>query len=79
MVQPGLDDQLKGRKACIKTYEQFMAHSVVEKCKESEHSIESWRSVAVASYRFNISYETRGKKYHDGSRDVFVLVRDRSR
>ena len=79
IVQPGFEGRVRGRRACVRSYEQFMAHSTVRKYKESRYEVNSWSNTAVATYHFDIEYKTRGKEYHDTGREIFVLVRDTGR
>lgn len=75
MVQPSFSTQLKGRRACVRSYQGFMATSTVERYRESRYRVQCFGNTAVAVYHFDIVYSTRGKHYHDTGWDIFVLVR----
>ncbi len=75
MVQPGFNTQLKGRRACVKSYQGFMSTSTVQRYKESRYRVHSFGNTAVVAYHFDIVYRTRGKRYHDKGWDIFVMAR----
>ncbi len=75
MVQPGFNTQLKGRRACVRSYQEFMATSTVERYRESRYRVHCFDNTAIAAYHFDIVYKTGGKHYYDTGWDIFVLVR----
>ena len=79
ILSPDTGKLVRGREACVKSYEQFMASSKVHRYKESRFQISTWRDAAVVSYHFEISYEWNGKIATDLGRDIFLLVRNGSR
>jgi len=86
MAQPGFEERLVGRQACIESYEDFVRHASIHSYAESQTIIDLMGDTAVASYRFAIDYELGGKDYHEVGHDyhevghdLFVLARSAGR
>ncbi len=75
MVKPGLSDRVEGRDACIKTYEDFIAHATIREYRESEATVDLFGDTAVAIYQFHMLYEMTGETFRESGRDLFVFAR----
>ena len=75
MVQPGFQERLMGREACIESYREFASHAVIHSYEEDEATVDLRGDTAIASYRYAMEYEMGGELYHDAGHDVFVLMR----
>ena len=78
MKGPGMKDLIRGRRAFIESYVQFMQRSKVTDYAESGHSVECWGNTAVATYDWTMAYEQDGKTNHDSGQDMFVFRRSGS-
>lgn len=78
-VQPGFAARTEGRDAAIRGYMEFVASAVVHAYAESELTVDLLGHTAVASYRFEIAYETEGKRVVESGRDLFVFDRSGTR
>jgi Domain of unknown function (DUF4440) len=79
MAQPGFEERLVGRQACIESYEDFARHASTHSYAESQTIIDVMGDTAVASYHFAIDYELGGKDYHEVGHDLFVFARSAGR
>ena len=75
MKGPGLKEYAKGRQAFIESYAQFMEKSHVTEYAESNHVINTWGNVAVATYDWTMTYEQKGQTKTDKGNDMFVFHR----
>ncbi|MGA2667345.1 MAG: nuclear transport factor 2 family protein [Ignavibacteria bacterium] len=74
IVGTDLHPLAKGRDACIKSYKDFVSEAVVHEYKESDPVIDIFDDTAVAGYKFDITYEMKGKTYIEDGRDLFVFI-----
>jgi len=75
-VMPDFQGRVVGRDRCTKSYQDFVDQGRVFDLKQSDPAIDVFGNSAVASYRFEISYEINGQLVEEAGRDLFVLVRD---
>ncbi|HEX8037485.1 MAG TPA: nuclear transport factor 2 family protein [Ktedonobacterales bacterium] len=75
IVQPGFEEQVVGREACVESYREFASHAAIRQYDEGEVTVDVRGDTAIASYRYAIEYEMDGETYHDAGHDVFVLMR----
>jgi len=75
MKGPGLKEYANGRRAFIESYEQFAAKSRIADYIESNHAINTWGNVAVATYDWTMTYEQKGQTKTDKGSDMFVFHR----
>ena len=75
MKGPGLKEYAKGRQAFIESYAQFMAGSHILEYAESNHTINTWGNVAVATYDWTMTFEQKGQTKTDKGNDMFVFHR----
>jgi len=78
-VHPGFRGRVEGRTGCVNTYREFMSSAKLVDYSESDGTVDVWGATAVATYRFDMSYEMNGKSHHETGRDLFVFVREDSR
>jgi len=78
-VQPGFKGRVEGRTGCVNTYREFMSSAKVVDYSESDPAVDVWGATAVATYRFEISWEMNGKSHRQAGRDLFVFLREDSR
>ncbi len=74
IVQPGFEQRLVGRQACVESYRAFASQAAIGRYDEGEVTVEVRGDTAIASYRYVIEYEIDGETYHDVGHDVFVLM-----
>jgi ketosteroid isomerase-like protein len=79
MRGPGLKEAARGREAAIQSYLQFMAQSNVIGYAESNHAVDMWGDIAVATCDWVITYEQKGQTKTDKGNDMFVFSRSGSR
>jgi hypothetical protein len=75
MKGPGLKEYAKGRQAFVQSYVQFMAQSKVIEYAESNHAINIWGDIAVATYDWAMTYEQKGETKSEKGQDMFVFAR----
>ena len=78
MKGPGLKELVRGRQATIQSYVQFMAQSKIIEYSETNHAVDSWGDVAVATYDWTMTYEQKGQTSTDKGQDMFVFTRTNS-
>jgi len=66
----------EGRDACIASYQEFLTQATIGWFQDHEWQVDLNGNVAVASYRFEISYEMGGTMLSEGGRDIWVLRLD---
>lgn len=78
-VPPALRQRVRGRKACIRTYQDFVQQATVSSFTEREPTVDVFGDTAVVSYRFSINYQRHGKSYLGAGGEIFVFVREGDR
>jgi uncharacterized protein (TIGR02246 family) len=76
LVAPGFQERLEGRAAFVQSYREFMESATITKYKESPPAIDVWGDTAVASYRWEMSWNAAGTSNHEAGHDIFVLRRE---
>jgi uncharacterized protein (TIGR02246 family) len=76
IVAPGLQAMRKGREACVRSYQEFIAAAVVHEYNEREPTIDLWANTAVAVYGWEIVYEINGQLSRESGQDLFVFARE---
>ena len=79
MAQPGFEERLVGRQACIESYEDFARRASIQSYEETQTTIDIMGDTAVASYHFVLDYEMGGNKHHEIGHDLFVFARSAGR
>lgn len=73
MKGPGLKELVRGRQAIIQSYVQFMGQSRVVEHIESNHAVDVWGDVAVATYDWAMTYEQKGETNTEHGHDMFAF------
>jgi len=73
MRGPGLKELVRGRKAFVRSYVEFMGKSKVVEYAESAHAVDVWGEVAAATYDWSMTYEQHGQKNTDKGQDMFIF------
>jgi len=79
IAQPGRGQAGKGKQACVDSFRSFVDRAVVRGFEESDHQIDIWGETAVASYRFDVTYEMNGQDHRDSGIDVYVFIQQYGR
>ncbi|MGH2374379.1 MAG: YybH family protein [bacterium] len=79
IVAPRFQGIERGREACVRSYKEFTSQARTHEYVESDAAIEQWDDTAVATYRYDITYEMDGTVYRESGWDVFVFRRDNER
>lgn len=74
IVSPELKVMGKGREECIKSYTDFINQATINEYKESEPEIYVWGNTAIASYKYDIAWEMKGKSFKEPGQDLFVFT-----
>jgi len=75
MVAPGVSAHIKGREACLKSFEDFMCRAQVHDFRESETRVDHWVETAITSFRWDVTYTLDGRRLDEAGRDVWVWIR----
>ncbi len=78
IVQPGFEERLVGRHACIESYREFASHAAIHSYEEGEATVDVRGDTAIASHHYALEYEMDGEIYHDLGHDVVVFMRGES-
>ncbi len=73
---PGFQSAIKGKSDCVKHYEDFSAHTNIKNIKDSEYVINIWDKTAVASYKFDIEFETDGEIRKESGYELYTFLRE---
>jgi hypothetical protein len=76
MVLPGFGASIVGREAFLQSFEEFLRQAVVREFQESEIEAVVWGATAVATFRFDVTYELNGREYRDAGLEIWVFSRD---
>jgi ketosteroid isomerase-like protein len=76
IVDPNQHPLSSGSQACIDSYKEFIDNAIVHEYKESNPVIHIFGDTAIASYRFDINYDMKGKNYIESGRDLFALNKE---
>ena len=72
--KPGQERRGCGKQACLDSYKSFVDRAVVRGFEASDHQIDVWDDTAVASYRFEISYQMNGQDHRDTGIELYVFI-----
>ncbi|MGO9831244.1 MAG: YybH family protein [Myxococcaceae bacterium] len=78
-VRPGFAGRAEGRAACVATYDEFLSSALVLRYEETEPSVDLFGDTAVASFRWEMAWETGGQRSEESGHDLYVLVRSEGR
>jgi hypothetical protein len=75
LVAPGFRVRVVGRLACVETYREFLERATVLEYRQGELSVDVWARTAIATYRWEMAWETAGTSNREIGHDVFVFQR----
>jgi ketosteroid isomerase-like protein len=76
---PALQELCRGRAACVKSYEEFLAEAKVLDYKEERPAVDVFSRSAVVVCPWQITYELAGKQSHEKGHDTLVFTRETGR
>jgi hypothetical protein len=76
IVGPDYQELSRGRVACVKSYADFLSHAKVIDHHEGEPAIDVWGSMAIATYRWKMSYDLSGLRYREKGHDTFAFINE---
>jgi hypothetical protein len=76
IVGPDFQTLGRGREACVRSYQEFIAAAVVHEYNEREPTIDVWANTAIAAYGWEIAYELNGQLSRESGQDLFVFARE---
>lgn len=75
---PGLQVSIKGNRNCIKHHEDFLTHTKVKSFKDSEYVVNVWGNTAVASYKFDIEFESDEETRKESGNELYAFLQEDS-
>ena len=60
----------------MKSYKDFRSQAIIHDPHEEDAAIDVFGDTAIATYRFEITYEMNGKTFNESGRDIFIFVRE---
>jgi hypothetical protein len=76
---PQFQELCRGKAACVKSYEEFLAQAKVKDYKDTVPSIDVFGVSAVATFQWEMTYELSGQKYCEPGSDTLVLTKESGR
>jgi general stress protein 26 len=75
-VLPGFAARMQGRDLCVRSYEDTCSQMKLHKLDASDDHVDVYGSTAVVSYKYNYTWEYRGKRFDDDGHEIMVFVQD---
>lgn len=75
MTGPGINGRVQGREACVGTFEQFLEGVTITRFSQDALRIDVWGNTAVATYAWEMAWQTGGPPSEEKGHDVFVFTR----
>lgn len=72
---PSFSARVEGLRAAIDSFQSFVRNARVHAFQESEFQIDVFDDSAMATYRFDMTYEFGGASYEEAGREVWLFVR----
>lgn len=72
-------DILRGREACLASWQSFAGAAKVRCWKEVEPDVRLHGNTAVVTYVYDMAFDMDGETIELGGRDMFVLVKEAGR
>lgn len=79
MVFPGFGGRAEGRAAAVAGFEEFCTSARVTRFETADEQIDVVGAAAVASFRFEVTYERAGARNRSTGRDLWVFTRHEGR
>lgn len=76
IVHPRFAARAQGRDVCLNSYEDACAQMTFEKFEVSDEQMDVYDSTAVLSYKYDCTWEFKGRRVEDDGHEVLVFVRD---
>jgi ketosteroid isomerase-like protein len=76
---PQFQELCRGKAACVKSYEEFLAQAKVKDYKDTAPSIDVFGVSAVATFQWEMTYELSGQEYCEPGSDTLVLTKESGR
>lgn len=73
---PGSAPRVHGREACIASYKAFNEQTHVKSFAPRDAEIDVFGDTIVATYRYEIVYETDGQTYDEDAGELLVFLKD---
>ncbi len=75
MIAPGFQARLEGVRAVVDSFQTFIRNARVHAFRESEMHIDVWEESAMATFRFDMTYEYDGTTYDEAGREIWLFTR----
>lgn len=72
-VAPGFAQSERGREAFVAGHREFRQRATIHTFQESEHRVDVIDDAAVATYRYELIYESSGTRYRSIGRDLWLF------
>ncbi|MCK4415210.1 MAG: nuclear transport factor 2 family protein [Candidatus Eisenbacteria sp.] len=76
MVLPGFSGRIHGRENFLAGFRDFSQNAVVHEYREEDHQVDLAGDTVVVGFRYEMSYERSGGRYHATGRDLWVFQKD---
>jgi hypothetical protein len=76
IVAPGMVQRAEGRAAAVASYRDFMDRATLVRYRSDAPQVDVWGDTAVATFGWDMVWETDGTPHHESGHDVFVCRRD---
>lgn len=73
VVGPGYTEVARGRAACVESYREFATNARVLHYAESAHQLRVWKTTAVYTYGWTMTFERDQGPVHEKGTDQMVL------
>jgi uncharacterized protein (TIGR02246 family) len=70
---PGCRELARGRKACVRSYEEFLAKAVIHEYKQSEPAIRICGEAAVVTYKWEMVYTLNSRLSRETGTELIVF------
>ena len=75
IVAPGFHARVEGREACVASYREFLDHSTLIRYRSEAPTVDVWGESAVATFGWEMVWESGGAPHQRTGHDVFVCRR----
>lgn len=75
MVAPMFEARVEGMRAAVDSFQTFIRNARVHAFRESELQVDVWEDSAMATFRFDMTYDFGGGTYEDAGRELWLFVR----
>ncbi len=75
ITAPGFRGRVEGREACVGTFKEFLEGVTITRFQQDAFTVDVWGDTAVASYAWEMAWDTGGTPSQEKGHDIFVLSR----